>query len=91
MELLGSTWLKIVENKNSENVSNLEITEGVLVDWIVINNDYQQDARVLYGFLPNKSFSQLLELLPKRFTFLKKINSDSHILKYGLLVEMLSC
>ena len=31
MQLLGSTKSKITENKNGKNVSNLEITEGILV------------------------------------------------------------
>ena len=42
-------------NKNKENVPNLEITEVVLVYCSVVNNDFQQDSRVLYTFVPNKS------------------------------------
>ena len=39
-------------------VSHLEITEVVLVDCDVLNNNYQRNSRVLYIFIPNKSFSQ---------------------------------
>ena len=35
---------------------HLDITEVVLIHCNTVNNDYQQDSRVLYTFLPNKSF-----------------------------------
>ena len=47
MKLLGSTKNKITKDKNSENVPHLEITEVVLVHFKIVNNDYQQDSRVL--------------------------------------------
>ena len=59
MKLHGSTKSKIRKEKNGENVPHLEITEVVLVHCNVINNDYQQDSRVLYTFVPNKSFGSL--------------------------------
>ena len=60
MKLLGSTKNKITKDKNSENVLHLEITEVVLVHCNFVNNDYQQDSRVLYTFVPNKPFGSLL-------------------------------
>ena len=36
------------------NVPQSEITEVVLVHHNIVNNDYQQDSRVLYTFVPNK-------------------------------------
>ena len=42
----------------------------------IVNNDYQQDSRVLYTFVPNKSFDQLLDISPKKFLFLKKFDSE---------------
>ena len=53
MKLLGSTENKITKDKNSENVPHLEISGVVLVQWNIVNNDYQQDSRVLYTFVPN--------------------------------------
>ena len=47
MKLLGSTKNKITEDKNGENVPHLEITEVVLVHCNIVNDDYQQDSRVL--------------------------------------------
>ena len=56
MKLLGSTESKIAEDKKGENVPHLEITEVVLVHCNIVNNDYQQDSRVLCTFVPNKPF-----------------------------------
>ena len=58
MKLLGSTENKITKDKNGDNVPHLEITEAVLVHCNIINNDYQQDSRVLYTFVPNELFGQ---------------------------------
>ena len=76
MQLLGSTKSKITKDENGENVPHLEITEVVLVHCNIVNNDYQQDSRVLYTFVPNKSFGQLLDISPKSFIFLKTFNSE---------------
>ena len=56
MELLASTKNRITKDENGENISHLEITEVVLVHCNIVNNDYQQDSRILYTFIPNKSF-----------------------------------
>ena len=48
MKLLGSTKSKITKDENGENVPHLEITEVILVHCDIVNNDYQQDSRVLY-------------------------------------------
>ena len=53
-----------------------EITEAVLIHCNIVNNDYQQGSRVLYTFIPNKSFDQLLDIPPKNFIFLKTFNSE---------------
>ena len=69
MKLLGSTENKITKDKNGENVPHLEITKLVLVHCNIVNNDYQQDSRVLYTFVPNKSFGSLLEISRKNYLF----------------------
>ena len=76
MKLLGSTENKITEDKNSKNVPHLEITEVVLVHCNIVNNDYQQDSKVLYTFVPNKLFGSLLEMSPTNHIFLKTFNSE---------------
>ena len=62
MKLLGSTVSKINKDKNGENVPHLEIVEVVLVHCNLVNNDYQQNSRILYTFVPNKTFGSLLEI-----------------------------
>ena len=74
MKLLGSTESKITKDKNGENVPHLEIVELVLVHCNLVNNDYQQDSRILFTFVPNKTFGSLLEISPK--FFLKIFNSE---------------
>ena len=76
IKLLGSTEIKITKDKNGENVPHLEITEVVLVHCDIVNNDYQQDSRVLYTFVPNKPFGSLLEISPTNHIFLKTFNSE---------------
>ena len=67
MKLLGSTKSKVTKNENGENRPQLEIAEVVLIHCNIVNNDYQQDSRVLYTFVPNESFVQLLNISPKNF------------------------
>ena len=76
MKLIGSYENKITKYKNGENVLHLEITEAVLVHCDIINNDYQQDSRVLHTFFPNKPFGSLLEVSPTNHIFLKTFNSE---------------
>ena len=64
LKLLGSTENKITKDKNGENVPYLEITEAVLVHCNIVNNDYQQDSRVIYTFVSNEPFGSLLEISP---------------------------
>ena len=56
-------------------VSCLEITEAELFDCNAVNNSYQQFSGVLYTFISNKSFGQLLNILPYNFIFSKKFDS----------------
>ena len=41
----------------------------------VVNNGYQENSRVLYTFVTNNSFSQLLNISRKNFIFLKNFDS----------------
>ena len=73
MKLLGSTESKIIKDKNGENVPHLEIVELVFVHCNLVNNDYQQDSRILFIFVPSKSFGSLLEILPTNHVFFENI------------------
>ena len=76
MKLLGRTKSKITKDENRDNVPHFKINEVVLIYCNIVNNDYQQDSRVLYSFVPNKSFGQLLDISPKNFIFLKTFDLE---------------
>ena len=69
MKLLGSTESEITKDKNVENVPHLEVVELVRLHCNLVNNDYQQDSRISYTFVPNKSFGSLLENSPTNQIF----------------------
>ena len=48
----------------------------MLVHFNIVDNIYQQISRVLYTFIPNKLFDQLLDISPKNFIFLKTFDSE---------------
>ena len=77
MKLLESSKNKITKVKMVKIfLIYIEITEVVLVYCNIVNNDYQQDSRSLYTFVPNKFFWQLLDISPKNFIFLKTFSSE---------------
>ena len=59
-----------------ENVPRLDITDVVLIHFYVVNNSYQQNSRVLYTFVPNKLFNQLLDISPENVTLWKTFDSE---------------
>ena len=76
MKLLGSTKDTIDADKNSENVPRLENVKVVLVQCNLVNNSYQQHSRVLFTFVPNKQYGQLISISPNSLIFLKTMNTD---------------
>ena len=83
--MLVNTKNQISKDKNGENVSHLETAEVVLVHCIIVNNDYQLDSKVLYTFVPNKTFGSLLETSPTNFIFLKVFSSEFSKVEVWLL------
>ena len=76
MTLLGSTEGEITKDKNGENVPHLKRVELALVHCNLFINDYHQDSRILYTFVPNKPFGSLLEISPTNHIFLETFNSE---------------
>ena len=81
MKLLESSKSKITKDENGEDVPNLEVAEVVLVHCNLVNNDYQQEARILYTFVPNKTFGSLLEISPKNHVLLTNFNCEFREIK----------
>ena len=77
MQLLGSSKKDIDKNKDGEIVPRLETIEVVLAHCnLVVNNNYQQASKVLFTFVPNKQFGQLITIIPHSLKMLKKINAE---------------
>ena len=60
MKLLGSTKRDVDKDKDGEDVPKVKSVEVVLVHCNLINNNYQQASKVLFTFVPNKQFGQLI-------------------------------
>ena len=76
MKLSGSTKKVVDKDKNGENVPKLEITEVVLVHCNSVKNDYQHTSKVLFTFVPNKTFGQLINISPHAFTMMNTVNTE---------------
>ena len=76
MKLLGSTSSIIDKDKNSDTVPRLENVEVDLIPCNLVNNSYQQHSRVLFTFVPNKKYGQLISISPHSLVFLKTMNTD---------------
>ena len=76
MRLLGSTKKDVNSDKNSENVPKLGSVEVVLMHCNLVKNDYQHTSKVLFSFVPNEQFGQLINILPHSLTLMNTINTE---------------
>ena len=81
MKLLGITKKDVNQNKNSKNVLKLESVEVFIVHCNLVNNNYQQASKVLYTFVPNKQFGQLINISPHSLTMLSTTNTEFSFLE----------
>ena len=81
MQLLGRSKKDIDQNQDGEIVPRLETVEVVLVHYDLVNNNYQQASKVLFTFVPNKQFSQLITVTPDSPTILKTTNAEFSLLE----------
>ena len=76
MKLKKKTKKQIDQNKNGEIVPRLETVEVVLVHCNLVNNNYQQASKMLFTFVSNKQFGQLITITPHSLTMLKTTNAE---------------
>ena len=76
MRLLGSTKKDVDKDKDGEIVPKLESVEVVLVHCNLVKNDYQHTSKVLFSFVPNKQFGQLINISPHSLTMMNTINTE---------------
>ena len=76
MKLLGSTKKDVDSDKNSENARKLESVVVVLLHCNLVKNDYEHTSKVLFSFVPNKQFGQLINISPHSLTMMNTINTE---------------
>ena len=75
-KLLGSGKKDVDKDKDGENVPKLESVEVVLVYCNLVKNDYQHTSKVLFTFVPNKQFGQLINTSPHSLTMMNTVNTE---------------
>ena len=86
-KLLGSSTDTIDDDKNSELVPKLESVDLVLVHCNLVNNSYQQASKVLFTFVPNKKYGQLITVSPKTLIMLKTVNTEFSFIEIWFTVQ----
>ena len=81
MQLLGSSKKDIDQNKDGEIVPRLETIEFVLVHCNLVNNNCLQASKMLFTFVPNKQFGQLITITPHSPTMLKTTNAEFSLIE----------
>ena len=76
MKLLGSTKKDADQDKHGEDVPKIVSAEFVLCHCNLVNNNYQQTSKVLFTFVPNKQFEQLINISPHSLTMLGTANTE---------------
>ena len=73
--MLTTETTKLLD-KNSGNVPKLESVEVVLVDCNLVKNDYQHTSKVLFSFVPNKQFGQLINISQHYLKMMNTVNTE---------------
>ena len=76
MKLLGSSKKDVDQDKDGKEVPKLESVQVVLVHCNLVNNNYQQRSKVLFTFVTNKQFGQLINISPHSLTMLGITNTE---------------
>ena len=76
MRLLESTKEDVDKDKDREIVPKLESAEVVLVYCNLVKNDYKHTSKVLFSFVLNKQFGQLINLSSHYLTVMNTINTE---------------
>ena len=76
MKLLWSTKKDVDKDKDGENIPKLEPVEVVLVHCNLVKDDYQHTSKVLFTFVTNKQFGQLMNISPHSVTMMNTVNTE---------------
>ena len=76
IKLLGSAKKDVDKDIDGEIVPKLESVEVFLVHCNLVKNDYQHTSKVLFSFVPNKQFGQLINISPHSLTMMNTVNTE---------------
>ena len=76
MKVLRSAKKDVDSDKNGENAPKLESVENVLVHCSLVKNDYKHTSKVLFSFVSNKQFGQLINISPHSLTMMNTVNTE---------------
>ena len=76
MKLLGSRNKNVDQDRDGEDIPKIESVEVALVHCNLGNNNYHQASKVLFTFVPNKQFGQLVNISPHSLTMLNTTNTE---------------
>ena len=82
MKLLGSTKKDVDKDKDGEDVPKLESADAILVHCNLVNNSYQQAPTIMFTFVSNKQFGQLITTASHLLTMLKTTNAEFQFIQF---------
>ena len=81
MKLLGSAKKDVDKDMDCKNVPKLQSVEVALVHCNPLKNYYQQTSKVLFTFVPNKQFGQLIIISLHFLTMMNTVNTEFSFLE----------
>ena len=81
MKLSGSAKKDVGKDMDCKNVPKLESVELVLVHCNLLKNDYQHTSKVLFTFVPNKQFGQLIIVSLHSLIMINTVNTEFSFLE----------
>ena len=76
MKLVEGAKIAVDKDEDGEDIRKLESVEVVLVHCNLVSNRYKQASKVLFTFVPNKQFGQLITISPHLLMILKTTNAE---------------
>ena len=80
MKLLGGAK-KDVRDKDGEDVPKVEFGEVVLIHCNLVNSTCQQASKVLFNFVHNKQFGQLITISSHSLMMIKTTNEEFQVVE----------
>ena len=48
---------------------------------MIVKNDYQHSPKILFSFVPNKQFGQLIDIHPNTLTMMNTVNTEFYFIE----------